>query len=237
MDSSNKQRLIGVMVLIAVATIVLPVVFHQSSHRNLALSIPQIAPPPPELPAVQIAPPTETTPITQKMSVPSITEEPIDTPQVSTQTHSIAVQPETIPQSEPAPQAQSVKPSGAVAKVINKTKIAAKKVSAPIKNTVSKVTKPVTKKVHALTHASDAKKTIAWDVQLGSFSNAQNANTMVKKLRKNGFNAYTKIGSNAKGKATRVCIGPELSRNKADDIVRALASNMHIKSIVVKHPI
>lgn len=62
---------------------------------------------------------------------------------------------------------------------------------------------------------------VRWLVQVGSFSDAQNAESLVYQLRDAGFRASTKAVSSAGATAHKVQVGPVLER---DDAVRLAAS-------------
>lgn len=53
-------------------------------------------------------------------------------------------------------------------------------------------------------------------VQLGAFSNAQNATRLAAKVRDNRFSAYTEVVSTSGGKRTRVRVGPYPTRAAAE---------------------
>jgi DedD protein len=53
-------------------------------------------------------------------------------------------------------------------------------------------------------------------VQLGAFSNAQNATRLAAKVRENRFSAYTEVVSTSGGKRTRVRVGPYPTRGAAE---------------------
>ncbi len=53
-----------------------------------------------------------------------------------------------------------------------------------------------------------------YTLQLGGFNNAKNVEELVKKLRQNGFTAYTLPAKPIDGSLTKVFVGPELSAEK-----------------------
>ncbi|GIU53558.1 MULTISPECIES: SPOR domain-containing protein [Shewanella] len=53
-----------------------------------------------------------------------------------------------------------------------------------------------------------------YTLQLGGFNNAKNVEDLVKKLRENGFTAYTLPAKPIDGSLTKVFVGPELSTDK-----------------------
>lgn len=74
-----------------------------------------------------------------------------------------------------------------------------------------------------------------WAVQLGSFTNQQNAERLAADLRKQGFAAFLSQLSTATGQLHRVRIGPQKDRESAEAIAEKLAKTGH-KGQVVPHP-
>lgn len=104
--------------------------------------------------------------------------------------------------------------------------------------------KPVVKvPTEQATPATTSKKTPAatesttgmWAVQLGSFSNKQNAERMAADLRKLGFAAFLSQLQTDSGQLHRVRIGPQKDRDSAESVAAKLASAGH-KGQVVPHP-
>ncbi len=69
-----------------------------------------------------------------------------------------------------------------------------------------------------------------WVVQVGSFSDAKNAETMKERLRKNGYRVFTVSGRNAADntRMTRVFVGSESSRKKANTLKARIESDERI---------
>lgn len=84
-------------------------------------------------------------------------------------------------------------------------------------DTVKKKPKPkakvniVTKKSSTLPEKAVAKE--AWVIHLGSFKNKDNIKQLLKKLKANGYIAFTKPIKTKKGTLTKVMIGPELIKS------------------------
>jgi len=77
----------------------------------------------------------------------------------------------------------------------------------------------------------------AWVVQVGSFSDQQNANALSTKLMKAGFTAFVEQSSGKKGDVFRVRVGPELSKEKADTVnVKLQKEHKLPHAIVVQYP-
>ena len=76
----------------------------------------------------------------------------------------------------------------------------------------------------------------AWVVQLGSFSDEVNAESLNKKLRQAGFAAFVEPLKQNNTLAYRVRVGPELLRADADKLQNQLHVKLHLDGIVVAYP-
>lgn len=74
----------------------------------------------------------------------------------------------------------------------------------------------------------------AWVVQVVSLSNAGNAMQMRDRLREQGYKAYTETVNTAGGTATRVLVGPKLSREQAERDKAAIDKALGLSSLVVR---
>ncbi|KKO47412.1 dedD protein [Arsukibacterium ikkense] len=74
----------------------------------------------------------------------------------------------------------------------------------------------------------------AWVVRVGSFSNPQNANALVAKLRQKGFVTFTRDITNSSGqRLTSVIVGPELRKERLEQQVEQLQELTGISRLVV----
>lgn len=80
-----------------------------------------------------------------------------------------------------------------------------------------------------------ASSTGMWAVQLGSFSNKENAEKLAADLRKQGYAAFLSQLTTDKGLLHRVRIGPQKDRASAEAMAGRLAKVGH-KGQVVPHP-
>lgn len=76
----------------------------------------------------------------------------------------------------------------------------------------------------------------AWAVQLGSFSNEQNAVALIDRLRDKGYTAFVEPAKGGKDTLTRVYVGPELERDAAEQIRGKLEKEFKLKGLVVRYP-
>ena len=80
-----------------------------------------------------------------------------------------------------------------------------------------------------------ASATGMWAVQLGSFSNEQNAEKLAADLRKQGYAAFLSQLQTSGGVMQRVRIGPQKDRESAEEMAARLLKVGH-KGQVVPHP-
>ena len=83
--------------------------------------------------------------------------------------------------------------------------------------------------------AADNSSTGMWAVQLGSFSNKENAERLAASLRKEGFAAFLSQLQSAEKELHRVRIGPQKDRADAESVAAKLSQSGH-KGQVVPHP-
>jgi len=75
----------------------------------------------------------------------------------------------------------------------------------------------------------------AWAVQVGSFNNAKNARVLRDRLRRQGFHAMVdRLTANGKV-IIRVLVGPELTKSAATDSHRALKKKLQLSGLVVRY--
>ncbi len=80
-----------------------------------------------------------------------------------------------------------------------------------------------------------ASTTGMWAVQLGSFSNKENAEKLAASLRKQGYAAFLSQLQNGDSQLHRVRIGPQKDREAAEEMAARLAKVGH-KGQVLPHP-
>lgn len=76
----------------------------------------------------------------------------------------------------------------------------------------------------------------AWVVRVGSFSNSQNANALMLKLRQDGFATFTRSITNSNGQPlTSVFVGPETRRDKLEQGLTKLQQLTGIERLVISN--
>ena len=223
LDKAYKQRMVGALVLIAIAVIFLPMLFsRQDEARRVQV----------EAPAAPQAPATSQIKV-EPVSVPEqqpLPQEPVPTDDELTQ----PAQP--VHPAQPVQQRTSQQPpSMPIAPAPSKPVAAAPKPAqtAPAKPAPAPTPAPAQAPVASAADTSrvDANGlSVTWAVQLASLSNRANADTLQKTLRTQGYNAYIRTSDGV----NRVFVGPVIERAEADRLHDTLEKQQKIKGIVVR---
>ncbi|MGG7648493.1 DedD protein [Pseudomonas frederiksbergensis] len=214
LDKAYKQRMVGALVLVALAVIFLPMLFsRQDEQRQVTVEAPA-APQAPVVPQVQVEP----------VAVPepqALPQEPVPSDEEIAQQEapSTAIAP-TVPVT-PAPAAKPVAPTVAPAPApANKPTVA------PGQPITAAPGKPDTTQSRVDANGLS----VSWSVQLASLSSRASAESLQKSLRSQGYNAYIRT---ADGK-NRVFVGPLIERAEADRLRDLLSRQQNLKGFVVR---
>ena len=207
LDKAYKQRMVGALVLVALAVIFLPMLFsRQDEQRQVTVEAPA-APSAPAVPQVQLEPVAVPEPQT-------LPQEPVPSDD------EIAEQVAPSAPIAPAPvvPAQIVKPAAPPP--------VSKPIPAPAQPIASATTKPDTTQSRVDANGLS----VSWSVQLASLSSRASAESLQKTLRSQGYNAYIR---SADGK-NRVFVGPLIERAEADRLRDLLSRQQKLKGFVVR---
>ncbi|NNA59330.1 SPOR domain-containing protein [Pseudomonas koreensis] len=210
LDKAYKQRMVGALVLVALAVIFLPMLFsRQDEQRQVTVEAPA-APQAPAVPQVQLEPVAVPEPQT-------LPQEPVpsDDEVAEQSTPSMPIAPAPAP--TPAPVAKPVAP--APAPVTRPT-------VAPAQPIAAAPAKPDTTQSRVDANGLS----VSWSVQLASLSSRESAQSLQKTLRSQGYNAYIR---SADGK-NRVFVGPLIERAEADRLRDVLSRQQNLKGFVVR---
>ncbi|MEO8492049.1 SPOR domain-containing protein [Pseudomonas sp.] len=211
LDSAYKQRMVGALVLVALAVIFLPMLFsRQDEQRQVVVEAPA-APQAPVMPQVQVEPVV----VPEPQALP---QEPVpsDVEVAQQQAPTMPVQP-SVPVVKPAPAPApvvAVKPAAPAPA----PKPVAPQPAAPGKPDVGQ------------SRIDPNGLPISWSIQLASLANRESADALQKKLRAQGYNAYIR---SADGK-NRVFIGPLIERAEADRLRDLLGRQQNLNGFVVR---
>lgn len=207
LDKGVKQRMVGALVLVALAVIFLPMLFtRQDEMRQVQVEAPQ-APGMPSLPQVQVEP----------VSVPEPQALPEEAPVVIDESSAPVGPPSTpIAPAPSAPQASASAPQAPAA-----TPAPAAKAEKP----------PAPAARSAAAGKVDANGLpVSWSVQLASLSNRAGADTLQKTLRSQGYNAYIRTADGM----NRVFVGPLIDRTEAERLRDVINRQHKLKGFVVR---
>ncbi|MCS5708908.1 SPOR domain-containing protein [Candidatus Berkiella cookevillensis] len=75
----------------------------------------------------------------------------------------------------------------------------------------------------------------AWVVQLATFKEGANADSLVKNLQKDGYPAYSRHMQNSQGTYTLVLVGPKVAKAEADSLKVELKAKYRLQGVVIQH--
>ncbi len=207
MEPQVKERLVGAVVLVCAAVIVLPMVL--SGNRDA---------PSRETPAARPEPPPAPEPSFSSRIVPLA---PVDPPAPRGDAPEPA--PETA--AAPPPPAKPQRPAPSPPPPATPQR------PAPSPPPATRPAAPPPAPA-----APEARADGDWVVQLGSFSNARNARALRDRLRSGGYPAFTRSTTHDGAKVTRVYVGPQASRERAEEMVSRLLRETRLKGMVLRNP-
>ncbi|MFL8988376.1 SPOR domain-containing protein [Pseudomonas sp. QLc11A] len=214
LDKAYKQRMVGALVLVALAVIFLPMLFsRQDEQRQVTVEAPA-APQAPALPQVQVEPVV----VPEPQALP---QEPVPSDDEIAQQESVVP---AVPVA-PVPAAKPVTPPPAPAPAPVPA-LAAKPATAPAQPITAAPGKPDTTQSRVDANGLS----VSWSVQLASLANRESAEKLQKTLRSQGYNAYIRT---ADGK-NRVFVGPLIERAEADRLRDLLNRQQNLKGFVVR---
>ncbi|HEJ5720724.1 TPA: SPOR domain-containing protein [Pseudomonas aeruginosa] len=205
LERGLKQRIVGALVLIAMAVIFLPMLFtREDESRQVVVE----APPRPQAPAM-----------------PSVEVQPTEVPELQPGEEDIA--PEIVEEGSPAAAGQPSQPIGGLPATPPATQPPAQAQAAsppPSQPQPPAAPPPAEKRLDANNLPQ------SWSVQLASLSNRARAEELQKTLRSQGYNAYIRSfdGMN------RVFVGPVIQRAEADRLRDQLSKQQKLNGFVVR---
>lgn len=213
MDRALKERLIGAIVLVVVAVLVVPVFLDGPSSDDEIVTEQVTLPGQNDQPRMQ-----------QTIVLERDRDEPVP---------SAAPAPDPVPIEAPTPAAaaeQKPKTSPARPEADEAETVAAEVVAEP------ESAPPAEQERRPAPEAAPAAAAGGlWAVQLGSFSNRENAEKLASDLRGEGYAAFlSRLEANG-AELHRVRVGPQKDRGAAESVAATLADSGH-KGQVVTHP-
>ena len=210
LDKAYKQRMVGALVLVALAVIFLPMLFSREDEQRQVVVQAPAAPQAPVMPQVQVE--------------PVVVPEPQALPQEPVPSDDEIAIGDTVP---PTPSTPAAAPSAPIAPA----PVVAKPVTPPAPKPAPAPAPVATAKPDTTQSRVDANGlSVSWSVQLASLSNRESAESLQKTLRSQGYNAYIRT---ADGK-NRVFVGPLIERAEADRLRDVLNRKQNLKGFVVR---
>lgn len=75
----------------------------------------------------------------------------------------------------------------------------------------------------------------AWVIQLGTFKAAENAKTLLAKLRDSGLTAYTRDVKQQGRSFVRVYVGPQIDRHQTEVLQQKLQTEFGVSGVIAKY--
>ena len=212
MEERTKHRLIGLIVIVAIAVVFIPALTRQSTQRfeeNVSLSV--RLPQKPQLPKVMIA---EEKTVFQSVKVATPAALPVtEAPRVSTlvKAEPLSGKPVALARKEPASDTME----SVIAPVLKVAVVRPSRPKVPVKPVL------VFKKG-------------AYAVQLASFTQQSNAQSLVKRLRNKGYKASYNQSSGKSGPLYKVIVGELHQKDDAQVLQKRLAEMTQLNGFIIK---
>ncbi|MDH4564479.1 SPOR domain-containing protein [Pseudomonas sp. BN411] len=215
LDKGLKQRIVGALVLVALAVIFLPMLFSREDElRQVVVEAPPM-PKAPEMPPVEL----EQVQVPEPQALP---QEPV--PPLEPAGDALASNEPPVEQSAPAAPAQPAAPAVPVPAPAQPQPQVQAKAPAPAPAAPVAEVKAEEKRldVNGLP--------VSWSIQLASLSSRTSAENLQKNLRTQGYNAYIRSveGMN------RVFVGPLIERAEANRLRDQLARQQKLNGFIVR---
>ncbi|AIZ32219.1 SPOR domain-containing protein [Pseudomonas parafulva] len=218
LDKGMKQRMVGALVLVALAVIFLPMLFtREDEMRQVHVEVPQ-APAMPSPSEVKVEP----VQVPEPQPLPDLSEQAPVVVDESTAPPSAPSQPITPSPSQNA-QPSAAKPQAPVADAKVESRAAQPAAQPPAASATA--SKPA-----AASKVDANGLPVSWSIQLASLSNRAGADTLQKTLRSQGYNAYIR----STGGLNRVFVGPIIDRAEAERLRDTINRQQNLKGIVVR---
>ncbi|CRI58174.1 SPOR domain-containing protein [Pseudomonas sp. CCOS 191] len=215
LDKGMKQRMVGALVLVALAVIFLPMLFtREDEMRQVRVEAPE-APAMPNLPQVQVEP----VQVPEPQPLPEQNDQPVVVVDESTSPVTAPSQPIAPVTTVAQPKPQTPVPTPPVAKV------EARPAPAPSVAPAAPAAKPA-----APSKIDVNGLPVSWSIQLASLSNRAGAENLQKTLRSQGYNAYIRSADGM----NRVFVGPLIERAEAERLRDVINRQQNLKGIVVR---
>lgn len=220
-DERSKHRLTGVIVILSIAAIFVPALMKKSNQKlEESMNISVRLPSKPNIPSVLMS--------SEKAMFKTVKVAKVDVPRPSDSFNTIQVV--KAQRISPPPVMVSVLPALKKEKVMAKMDL----VTPTIKAAREKVRVAQERNIMLKAQTLASKKEI-YSVQLASFSQLSNAESLVERLRQQGYKAsYSKFTTKQGGEFYKVVVGQLNQKNEAQNLQKKLASSIQLNGFVIK---
>ncbi|WP_066965596.1 SPOR domain-containing protein [Microbulbifer sp. Q7] len=211
LNDGVKQRIVGALVLAALAVIFLPSLFDREGARYIDVTsqIPQA----PDIKPIAIAEPS---PVEDIEPAPPVDE---------------VFQPEFVEQAAPAPVPETL--ASAADQATPSPSVAAAKPQPKAEPAVEPA--PSVQLPAEETQLDDKGLPEGWVIQVGAYREPASAERMRARLMDAGFRAYTRAVDTSKGRLVRVFVGPKLSRVDAQSDKQKLDKLLKAETLILRY--
>ncbi|MCK8514849.1 SPOR domain-containing protein [Methylonatrum kenyense] len=220
MQKRHQQRLVGAVVIVALAVIFLPMLLRGPVDRQ-ALDLPMEIPPEPRGREAVEAPRDEEPPMLDRIPV----REPED--EEAAEPDDELAMPDQLPGDEPVAPAEEPD-------VVEAPEVASEPEEEP--ETAEPATDEEPEPEETAEAEAEPVEAEGFAVQVGSFRSEGNAIGLRDRLRDEGLPAFVVESSDSDGAIYRLRVGPVPSRDEARDLVERVRQDAGVDSIVVRHP-
>lgn len=214
MNQHVKTRLVGAIVLVSLAVIFIPILLDGQDGERSPLAEQFV----PDRPGYQFEP----LDIPLRPLPPVAEGQPRVVDPADLEPYERLADGDSAPTGQSSPEAPAVPPDTTAA-------------PAPAPTPAPAQAKPASPAPTKPSSPPSSEQTLAWVVQVGSFSQQANALALRDRLRQQGFTAFVDRASTSAGSTWRVRVGPELRRENAERLQQRLKNEMKIEGIVVGH--
>ncbi len=220
MNKQFKHRLIGGLVILAIAALCLPLLFHET-HPEVTPNISRTVPVPPAMQQIQLQLPGQQT-TAQAGKDTSIA--PKDAKTVAKETSSInekllKINPKTVP--------HNAAPVSKAKTIIATDKVAATKSNVVKVNAANTKAKSPVKLNQSLPQA--------WAIRLATFGSERNATALVKHLRAQHLDIFTRTQKHGNNVYTQVFVGPMIHHQQVVALQQKLRQDFHLNGVITQY--
>lgn len=210
MNQGTKQRIVGTIVLLALALIFLPIIFDGEGSYQTPLSS-RI----PEPPVITILPdPVPVRPVLANADTATVVA-PGVTPEVTPAVTPEAVTDVTTAEPGAAGLETAADPAQDLAEVLTSEPVFSREAPGLDQNGLPQ----------------------GWSVRLGSFADANNASSLLQRLLAGGYRAYTRPMPGSGARMTGVFVGPWLERELVAEYQKQLQEEFQLSGLVVRYEV